>query len=279
MALSERISIVLRAGLGYEPQLLTKVVAAFDFDSVNGIGGFPCGAVPPSKRAVVREQLGGALDWCVKRFPIGIASGPTDVGTEPAIRRIVVGQCTRRNDMLGVSSPDAPGVVVAAADWPLTTFYRFASVIAHEAVHQALFRREVASQLVRPRSLAYSPWRRTLRPGRNVWHSFWTFASQFSMLAEAALSEVGIVREDAKILEYLAEMYVKLRVCKDSIMLFDVLGHSQCHSWTRALDVVEELAELLRKLPGYTVAEARWNSEDQTAYRSWARATSSSVIS
>lgn len=141
--------------------------------------------------------------------------------TQGRIVEACLGAVSEERLLVTASSPQEFGRVWFAGQWPSLATRRIAASIVHEAVHQELYRRESAGDVPwRHNSIAYSPWKRRERPGRWVWHAFWTFSVHCAFLADSIDADVRSLSEDAM---EVAGMYLRLRQCLESILLFNVL--------------------------------------------------------
>jgi hypothetical protein len=141
------------------------------------------------------------------------------------IKRVHLGAASDRRSLITASSPQDLGAVWFAGNWGTLTPQRVAANVFHEAVHQALYRRElVEAAALRRNSIAYSPWKKCERPGRWVWHAFWTFSVHCAFLAEAINPHSRDFQEDAV---EVAVMYLRLRQCVESIHMFNVVEDTQ----------------------------------------------------
>ncbi|MQY30367.1 hypothetical protein NRB56_59690 [Nocardia sp. RB56] len=224
-------------------------------------------AVDPALRTHAREMLNEAFEWCGARFPL--AEQFSEAATpSPAIRYAYLRRA-REGEYVGSSSAHFPGEVVLAAGWPLENPYWLASVIAHETVHHALFGRESVDNPVRPGSLGYSPWRRTTRPGRSVWHAFWTFTCQLSVLTDAVRAAPRLADEDRDLPSCMAAMAARIDRCLDSLHRFEVVTDAELRRCDTAWNTTRDSCARLR-IPYFT---ARVDAEKQAvddAYLTWA---------
>jgi hypothetical protein len=154
---------------------------------------------------------------CVDTFAVPAGSNPPG----SLLDKVVLGSLQDPRRIVSASSPQQPGLIVFAADWSHTCTRRAAANLLHELVHQVLYWREAAfADVVRANSLGYSPWKLAERPGRWIWHSFWTFAVHCAYLAETAKTEQSVSAEDR--LE-VALMYLRLKRCLDSVESFEIV--------------------------------------------------------
>jgi hypothetical protein len=221
--------------------------------------------VEEARRAAVRAQLREAFDWCQQMVPLTACSGRVVV---PLIRRFAVGQNRGNRETLSASSGQERGNVLFSAGWPMAHIYRLASLILHEAVHQLLYDRESAASPVRSRSLGYSPWKDNVRPGRMVWHAYWTFTCQAAFVAEAFAAPDA--RSDPDLPRFLAEMLARLGICRQALATFDIVSKAEEERIDAAAG---RLASLVPRFAGSEdfgriLAEQRTGAEEQ--YRRWA---------
>ncbi len=242
-----RTESILEECLGYVPQYVGTEIPLLSF-GYHGTNFSDLGAyiVPDEQRADVGEQLAEAYRWCASRFPLSVRSHLTG-DLERSISKFVVGHCAHKNEMLSASSAQALGVVFMAADWPLRAPFRFGSLVAHETIHQALFRREITDSPVRAGTVGYSPWKNTLRPGRMVWHAYWTFTCQSGLLAESMLASPVILDGDPGLISFLADMEARTSVCLYSLEFSDIIRVDELE---RCKAASSHLRGLLRDLAG-----------------------------
>jgi hypothetical protein len=218
------------------------------------------GATPlaPEDRAGVSEQMREAHAWCAARFPLGICDA--EGRSRPAIAQIYLARSLHEGEYLTASSPHRPNGIFVAAPWPIGGIYRLGSLLAHEAMHQALYHRERAGGVARAHSLAYSPWKQRLRPGRLVWHAFWTFSTQFGLLSEAILQEnARMLKSDGKLLDFIAEMDVRIGYCAQSLEQFDILPKEEAGRMHEAFALVQRASQaLFARMPDYAQWHAAW---------------------
>lgn len=214
---------ILKECVGYVPQYVGTELPVLNF-GYHGTNFADLGAylVRDELKADVGGQLAEAYRWCASRFPLSLRSHLTG-DLERSISKFIVGHCVHKDEMLSASSAQALGVVFMAADWPLKTPFRFGSLVAHETIHQVLFHREVTDSPVRPGAVGYSPWKKTLRPGRMVWHAYWTFTCQSGLLAESMLASPVIVDADPGLVSFLADMEARTSVCLYSLEFSDII--------------------------------------------------------
>lgn len=211
-------------------------VPQIDFGSPTRSAEYDHTAVPMELQSSARKLLRVAYRWCNDRLPLIVVAA--DNVCVPAIRCIRVSM-TVNNVLLSASSPDAPGQMLLGAPWPVKHPYRIASLMAHEAVHQALFCREWQMSPVRPGSLAFSPWRLTARPGRLVCHAFWTFACQCALLSEALVDTPRMI-EDSKLTAFVAEMTARVETCLASVQMFEVVTKEELSRCSQGAACVAE---------------------------------------
>jgi hypothetical protein len=262
------IMSVVSLALGSVPDSADFELPVIDFLSRSAALDPAYPGVSREHRAAARQTLENAFQWCGRRFPLRTPPD-ADGARRQSIRHVDV-RSTRDDVLLGCSSADAPGYVVLGASWPVASHYRLASLIAHEAVHQDLFVRERSEHPVRPGSLGYSPWRRTIRPGRALWHSFWTFACQFSLLADSLSEEPHVTTEDAGLLRFTAAMAPRIECCLTSLRDFTVVDDAELRRCDRALRLVQDAADRMCACAEFGSALADENRVVATDYRTWA---------
>ncbi len=224
--------------------------------------------VPVEACADARRIVNDAFHWHSVHFPV--ATPPDASGVRrPAIDYIDV-RLTGEGELLSASSAEVPGRILLGAPWPAECTYRLASLIAHEAIHQGLFVREAVATPVRRGSLGYSPWRRRTRPGRLVWHAFWTFTCQFSLLADAVTRRPAMLHEEPGLLGFIAAMPPRVECCLDSLTQFRVVDPPELDRCGDALHLVRTATGRLAAFPRFS---AKLQEEEQTTandYRAWA---------
>jgi HEXXH motif-containing protein len=262
-------NIAVAKALTYLPRQVDLAVPSFNFNIEPHFAHLNWRPIPEGKRELAQDQLSAAFRWCGARFPL-VLEDSTAV-QRPSIAAFVVGESAHEDELLSASSAQAPGAVLMVAPWPLKCIYRVASLIAHESMHQALYERERQSSPVRRGSLGYSPWKYTLRPGRLVWHSFWTFLCQHTLLAECALLERDVLLNDPDLKAFLADMRARILLCADSLRDFDVLNLHELGQRGDALDILQELERDLRQVPGYSQISDWAEHEVFAGYEEWSR--------
>jgi HEXXH motif-containing protein len=218
---------------------------------------------------VVRRQLAEAYAWCAARFPLSVRA-PGGDGSVRSVSLLIVGHSRQRARLLSFSSPQAPGQVFIAADWPLSSPYRLASLLAHEDIHQALYVREAESSPVRPRSLGYSPWKGTVRPGRWVWHAFWTFTCQAALLGESLTRDRSLLERDPTLSRFVAEMMARVGVCLESLQIFDIVTTEELDRCRRAGSMLDQVADRLGGIPDFDQVRASARDGVSADFRDWA---------
>ncbi|MFJ3714311.1 hypothetical protein [Streptomyces sp. NPDC090057] len=262
-------SDVVRNCLGYVPEFIGNEFPPVYFDGRVGgsFRGTDAEAVSAESRPAVSRQVADAYSCCADRFPLSVRDAVTGE-KRPTVTAFSVGRSTGAGMLLSASSPQSPGVVFLAADWPLGNPYWLASLIAHESVHQALYVREAGACPVRPSSLGYSPWKRRLRPGRWVWHAFWTFSCQLVMLGEALVSERPVLADERSVTVFTADMLARVEMCLRSLTDSNIVTPSEIERCEAALDTLERLTGELP--PAFVQAKEKARSTVFGEYRDWA---------
>lgn len=259
---------VVSLALGNAPDPAEPDLPVIDFTSRSAALDHAYPGVSREHREAARQTLENAFRWCSRRFPL--VTPPDESGARRQSIRHVDVRSTRGEVLLGCSSADAPGHVVLGASWPVASHYRLASLVAHEAVHQGLFVRERSASPVRPGSLGYSPWRCTIRPGRALWHSFWTFACQFSLLADSVSEDPRIAAEDAGLLGFTAAIAPRVECCLSSLRQFAVVDDAELRRCDHALRAVQDAAGRMCASAEFGSALADENRVVGAEYRTWA---------
>lgn len=253
--------------LSRNPRTEPVLLPAIGFDSPPPALSPLYPAIDPALRTHAEETLNEAFEWCGARFPLP-EQFTEAAAPGPAIRQVYLRRA-REGEYVGCSSAHFPGEVVLAAGWPLDTPYWLASVIAHETVHQALFGRESVDNPVRHGSLGYSPWRRTARPGRSVWHAFWTFTCQLSVLTDALSAAPCLADADRHLPSAMAAIAARIGRCLDSLHRFEVVTDAELRRCEAAWNATRNSCAGL----GIPYFAARVDAEKRAvddAYLAWA---------
>jgi hypothetical protein len=263
-------NVVISNALEYLPALMDLEAPLFNFELAPYFTHLSCRGVPIEDRTRVTGQLTEAFLWCKGRFPLCFRD--SSGARRPSITKFIVGYSVHKDELLSASSAQAPGSVLMAAQWPLKSIYRLASLIAHESMHQALYQRERVASPVRNASLGYSPWKNTVRPGRLVWHSFWTFACQFALLAESLCVERELLISDPALTNFLADMRARIFLCSNSLKDSAIVTDNEMRGCDEALLVLQNLCRDLHGFPGYSEAAALAEDKVFREYEEWAYA-------
>lgn len=260
---------IVGLALGY-PVELADTLPSLSFEPGDGLRALDARPVAARDRPAIAAQMIDAYRWCADRFPLGIRT--IDGVRAPAVAAICLGRSGHAGEFLTASSPQRPGTIFVAAPWPLSSRYRLASLVAHEAMHQALYDRERAGPVARVGSLGYSPWKEQLRPGRLVWHAFWTFSAQFVFLAEAVASPTGtILADDPEMPEFLGEMDARLECCLDSLESFEIVAGAEQEYVQASSAIVSTMRSWLRaNVADYGAIRARWQLVIDRERDTWA---------
>lgn len=265
----DRTRMVAELALGYPLDAEQGSDPDIRFDLAPELAGLGSMPVDAPMRELVAEQLRDAYAWCADRFPLRMR----DAGMNPvsAIIEIHAARSARPGEYLTASSPHRPYRIFVAAPWPLSGRYRLASLLAHEAMHQGLYDRERIAGVGRAGSLAYSPWKQRLRPGRLVWHAAWTFSTQFALLCEAVLSEGdAILAVDPDLLGFIAEMEARLVRCIESLETFEILGPDEAGRLSRALVEIAALVDAMAAgHEEYRPLGSRWSEVVSREIEDW----------
>lgn len=266
-----RLEEILDECLGYLPEYVDGETPclSFGYFSTN-FEDLGAKIVANEQRTDVGQQLTEAYVWCTDRFPLSVRTHVTHE-MKRSIVRFIVGHSKHEDEVLSASSAQAPGVVFIAAEWPVRSPYRLASLIAHEGIHQALFIRELESSPVRHGSLGYSPWKNTLRPGRMVWHAFWTFTCQTAMLAESLLTDPSLLSRDPRLTDFLADMEARISVCLYSLELSNIVSSCEFERCNRAFGILSGLFRELARLPKFDQAQVEAGHVARAEFEMWAR--------
>ena len=265
------INAVLQHALGCAPKYINQVAPVISFELGSPHSDLGCRSVEGEDQSAIAEQLLGAFFWCANRFPLSILTMPEN-DFQQSIIKFVVGRSSHRGEYISASSPKTLRVVLLAADWPLKSHYRLASLIAHESMHNLLFIREAVGSPVRSGSLGYSPWKTTLRQGRLVWHSYWTFVCQFVMLGESILSDSSLLQADPGLTRYLAQIQARIIICSESIKDFKVVNDHELSECDSALAFVDEVSRQLLCFPEFRTALTQAKAEAFKEFATWATA-------
>ena len=247
---------------------MSRQLPTMAFSSAQSLGDKVYTAVPTPLQGAARLTVARAYRWCSSNFPL--ADRPkSDLGWRPAITQIDI-RTTPEGQLLSASSAQAPGRLILGAPWPLKDFYRLGSLMAHEIVHQGLFLREAVDTPVRHGSLAYSPWRQTARPGRLVWHAFWTFTCQLAISIHALQHTPELFNDDQSIARFLAQIIPRLEICRDSLERFDVVTGAERRNCNRAHEIVSGLGLGRSTRYGLANVVAEEKSKAEADYEAWA---------
>ena len=225
--------------------------------------------VPIEKQSVARCVVESAYLWCNERFPLTIPLGENK--EHRCAINVLELRMTSGFELLSSSSADKPGHIILGAPWlMMESPYRLGSLIAHESVHQGLFVREKINSPIREGSLGYSPWKCMSRPGGLVWHAFWTFGCQFSLLAEAVTNCSTLLQKDSALVGFIASMVPRLEICLDSLQLFKIAEPDELARCVKAMYIIKAASEQLALIPGYTAQIEHEQLVAVREYRLWA---------
>jgi len=222
--------------------------------------------VPETRRDAVGSEIDAACTLYKDAFPLAFLD---ETGRErPFISEIQIGHSVREDEVLTASSAGAPGAVIVVANWPLEKPIRLASLLVHEAMHQALYVRERLANPVRPGSLGYSPWKNTLRPGRMVWHAFWTFSTQLAFLHEFVRTLPESRRMDPGLAEFVADIWARLEICIDSVRGFELVDADEERTMTTVFRASEDR---LAQSPSQELEDAiaKRRADVETEFAAW----------
>ncbi|MDR6384025.1 hypothetical protein [Paraburkholderia caribensis] len=260
---------MVELALGFSPEFARGHVPAICFDLAPELAGLGASPIADVQHGLVAGQLQEAYAWCAERFPLLIRDA--DMNPIPAICEIHAAQRSNLGEYLTASSSRRPYRIFVAAPWPLSSVYRLGSLLAHEAIHQALYNRERIASVARPWSLAYSPWKQRLRPGRLVWHAAWTFSTQFALLCDAVLNDgEAMLAADPDILGFIAEMEARIVRCIESLETFEILGPEEANGIAGALAETAWLAcNLAARHADYAVLRSQWSESVAREIQTW----------
>jgi hypothetical protein len=260
---------LVELALGYTSSQSCFAAPRIDFALASELQALGAHVVPEARRPHVVSQVLDAFSWCSDRFPLGLRESPDSVIW--AIQTLSIGHSAHEGEYLTASSPQRPYTVFVAATWPIHNRHRLASLFAHEAMHQGLYIRERNEAPTRRHSLAYSPWKQGLRPGRLVWHAFWTFSVQFVFLGQAVLEAFDeISSSDADISSFLAEMQARIELCAQSLDEFDVLRREERSRCEQGMHIVSSTTNQLRKITAYEESCLHWAAAANQEVEVWA---------
>lgn len=264
----EYLNAIIKLALMRDPGCGKIVEPEIEFSSGDPLGDYQAIALNHEERCAARDFVLSAFRWCSSRFPM--LTGRINGGIhDQSITRIVVGKTSVAESFLSASSMQAPGEIQVAISDSFGTVFRFGSIIAHENTHQALYVRESISTPVRQGSLGYSPWKRTLRPGRWLWHSWWTFSCQFALVAESALSQSEILEQDPGLISFLADMAASLFLCIKILEDFEIVAPQELVRCADAKEMILELSESLMSVSDFKVALSKSVVEVERDYIEW----------
>lgn len=223
--------------------------------------------VPDADRSIALNVMEEA--WTLAEALVGVRSWRVDDGRPPAIGRFRVRE-GEADAFTSASIPDAEGNVLLCAPWRAAGPLRLASMMAHEAMHQALFLRERQGSPVRVRSLGYSPWRSETRPGRMVWHAFWAFGVQFALLSEALTSMKWSEDDIEDVLALTVSMPPRLAYTLESLGDFNIVTRAEFGRCNEALAMIDDSATGLGTLPNFASKLAEAEESIDREHRIWA---------
>lgn len=258
---------VVKTALGYIPPLNPKAEPQIDFELADELKQLGASTVPQCDRKSVASQIIDAYLWSRSQFPMCVQDASGDWIL--ALQTLSVGVSLDSDEYISASTPHRPYIIFLSAAWPLRSRYRLASLLAHEMMHQALYLRERRETPTRANSLAYSPWKRNLRPGRLVWHAFWTFSVQFVGLAEATVGSNDILAADPGILSFLAEMQARIELCTHSLTEFDIVTAEETTRVGQALSIVRNMGKRLNTIKDYSSSQRSWTDIVNREVQSW----------
>jgi hypothetical protein len=249
------------------PVALAEAPPATEFASSAEIADAESAAVATELRDGAQAITGAAYRWCRDGF-----ASTTAAPGSGTITRLLLVSCPGE-ELMTSSRPIAPGAVVVGAGWPLESYHRLGSLLAHEAIHQVLFAREAGESPVREGSLAYSPWRAATRPGRLAWHAYWTFACQIALLVETMLADPAMTGREPQLPSFVSRLIPRLPIGLESLERFEVISAGELERTWAAMDALEEpVAHLVRELGLEASVESEAESA-RTELEAWARAT------
>jgi hypothetical protein len=271
---SPSVKAVLVECLNYSPRFDEGKTPPVTFEDRLGdnFDGNAAREVDDSVHEIAAREIAEAYQWCATRFPLSIRS-ESKTRFERSICEISVGHSVHPDRLLSASSPDLPGVIFMAAGWPVNCHHRVGSLIAHESVHQALYVRESESTPVRRNSLGYSPWKKSVRPGRWVWHAYWTFACQLALLADSLLEDRSLQSRDIHLVRFIADMDARVAICLYSLELFDIVSDEELNRCTKTRSILDDLSVGLSCISGYDDARAAASNATRVEFTCWAEAT------
>ncbi|RSN73135.1 MULTISPECIES: hypothetical protein [Acinetobacter] len=243
----------------------TSIETSFDLESV--MSNYNCRNPCESKIRSIQFQINEAYKWCIDNVPLSYVDGAR---TLPLIKSIIVGESIHKSELLTASSIQSVGNVILSADWPLPSIYRLGSLFVHEATHQILFLREVEGYKVRNKSIGYSPWKGTLRHGRLIWHSFWSFSCQLAFLFSRIFSEKQIIKEDESIIEYLANIFAKISVCYKELEERKILDCKELSFCKSAFNEISKFRDTLGSIFSVDLVFENAIDVEQKLYEKWA---------
>lgn len=243
-----------------------KPIISYDLERVISDSAFT--NVNQSLKRKIDSQIIKAYEWCGKTYPLYYSDGQNKI--HRFIVSITIGNSAHRSEILTASSIQNIGNMILMADWPLPSVFRLGSLFAHEATHQLLFLREQAGETIRSRSVGYSPWKGTLRKGRLIWHSFWSFTCQFVFLSERVVLETEVYSQDKGILKYLAEMYSKLSICTEELIQRNIVSMEELSACETAFHEVTKIQKEIVSRFDNSELFCVLMEKEYNEYREWA---------
>ncbi len=267
MLLTEEI---LKCSLGYLPEYIEYSPPIIDFNIDEEIGEYPFQKVPEAIHAEARTIILHAYSWCNKSFPLTRLNRTYNQNIQ-SIKRVKVGQ-TKENVCFSSSLAQELGNVMIAACWYSIDFYRFSSLIVHENMHQALYIREhsFTSSTIRPGSLGYSPWKHCERPGRMLWHSFWTFACQYVFLCESIFEDKQILINEPCLLDFLADMESRILLCRSSLSIFNIVNSCESNKCDEGLQIIGTISKKMELYNQYKTTKEKTKEICLEEFNNWA---------
>jgi hypothetical protein len=244
------VNSLIRLAILREPGSGAALDPEISYYSGQDVGGMKIYILNEDERETARDYVLKSFRWCAERF--FMCTGRVSAGVQDqSIIRIVIGKTHDERSFLSASSMQVPGEIQVALPSKLGTILRFGSTIAHENMHQALYVRELIENPVRKGALGYSPWKKSLRSGRWLWHSFWTFSCQFALISESLLRETEIVKEDPDLIPFLADMASSIFFCANFLKDYNIVSTAELERCLEAEESINKLCQSLGFFPSF----------------------------
>jgi len=103
-----------------------------------------------------------------------------------------------------------------------------------------------------------------------VWHAFWTFACQFSLLADVGTQSPAILLEEPGLLDFAAAMPPRVECCFDSLKQFSIVAPPELIRCSHAMYQVRAATDRLATLPRFAATLQEEADKTDNDYQRWA---------